>query len=236
MDTGRRPHGGRFGNLTGRMKAGVSVGAAAAELDAIEKRLDVTAPGPYRALGVQLVPLADDVLGEVHKSLWLLMGAVGLVLAAACANVANLLLARTTARAHEVVTRAALGASPRRLISQFLVESLLLSLAGGVAGVVVARWTLDLLVRVGAAKIPRAHEIGLDWTAFAFLLAVCVVVAVMFGLAPAMVARTDAQDITKASGPRDGLPDLQPDARWARDARSHWHSCWPLASLACCAS
>ncbi len=198
-----RLNGGRFGNLTGRMKAGVSVGAAAAELDAIEKRLDVTAPGPYRALGVQLVPLADDVLGEVHKSLWLLMGAVGLVLAAACANVANLLLARTTARAQEVVTRAALGASPRRLISQFLVESLLLSLAGGVAGVVVARWTLDLLVRVGAAKIPRAHEIGLDWTAFAFLLAVCVVVAVMFGLAPAvMVARTDAQDITKASGGR----------------------------------
>ena len=198
-----RPTGGRFGNVTGRMKAGVSVGAAAAELDAIEKRLDATAPGPYRAIGVQLVPLADDVRGEVHKSLWLLMGAVFLVLAAACANVANLLLARTTARAHEVVTRAALGASPRRLIGQFLVESLLLSLAGGVAGVIVARWTLDLLVRVGEARIPRAHEIALDWTAFAFLLAVCVVVALLFGLAPAvMAARTDAQEITRVSGGR----------------------------------
>ena len=129
----------------------------------------MTAPGPYRALGVELVPLADDVLGEVHKSLWLLLGAVGLVLAAACANVANLLLARTTTRAHEVLTRAALGASPRRLVGQFLVESLLLSLTGGVAGVIVARWTLDLLVKVGAARIPRAHEIALDWTAFAFL-------------------------------------------------------------------
>ena len=198
-----RLNGGRFGNVTGRLKPGVTIGAAHAELDAIEKRLDVTAPGPYRALGVELVPLADDVLGEVHKSLWLLLGAVGLVLAAACANVANLLLARTTTRAHEVLTRAALGASPRRLVGQFLVESLLLSLTGGVAGVIVARWTLDLLVRVGAARIPRAHEIALDWTAFAFLLTVCVVVAVLFGLAPAiMVARTDAQDITKTSGGR----------------------------------
>ena len=195
--------GGRFGNVTGRLKAGVTIGAAHAELDAIEKGLDVTAPGRYRALGVQLVPLADDVRGEVHKSLWLMLAAVGLVLAAACANVGNLLLARTAARAHEVVTRAALGASPRRLAAQFLVESLLLSLMGGVAGVIVARWTLDLLVKVGAARIPRAHEIALDWTAFAFLLGVCAVVAVVFGLAPAiMAARTEAQDITKTSGGR----------------------------------
>ncbi len=198
-----RPDGGRFGSATGRLKPGVSIGAAAAELDAIEKRLDITAPGPYRALGVRIVPLADEVLGPVAKSLWLLFGAVGLVLAAACANVANLLLARTAARAHEVVTRAALGASPRRLISQFLVESLLLGLAGGLAGVIVARWTLALLVGIGAGRIPRAHEIALDWTAFAFMLAVCLVVAVLFGLAPAILAaRTDAQDITKASGGR----------------------------------
>jgi predicted permease len=198
-----RQNGGRFGHVTARIKPGVTVGGATAELDAIEKRLDVTAPGPYRALGVQLVPLADDVLGAVGKSLWLLFGAVGLVLAAACANVANLLLSRTAARAHEVVTRAALGASPRRLISQFLVESLLLSVAGGLTGVIVARWTLDLLVRVGAARIPRAHEIALDWSAFGFLLAVCVIVAVLFGLAPAlMAARTEAQDVTKASGGR----------------------------------
>ena len=198
-----RPNGGRFGHLTGRLKAGVAVGAASAELNAIEKRLDVTAPGPYRALGVQVVPLAEDVLGSIHKSLWLLFGAVGLVLAAACANIANLLLSRTASRSQEVVTRAALGASRRRLIGQFMVESLLLSLAGGVAGIVVARWTLDLLLTVGSAKIPRVHELSLDWTAFAFLLLICGVVAVLFGLAPALLAsRTQAHDITKSSGGR----------------------------------
>jgi putative ABC transport system permease protein len=194
------------GNVIGRLKPGVAVRSAEQELELIEKRLDVTAPARYRATGVQLTPLADEVLGAVHRSLWLLFGAVALVLAAACANVANLLLARTTARAHEIVTRAALGAGPLRLARQFLAESLLLALAGGAAGVALAFWGVDVLIAVGAAKIPRAHEVALDWQAFLFLLIVCVSTAVLFGLAPALLAsRADTQRITKESGGRSTM-------------------------------
>jgi putative ABC transport system permease protein len=194
------------GNVIGRLKPGVAVRSAEQELELIEKRLDVTAPARYRATGVQLTPLADEVLGAVHRSLWLLFGAVALVLAAACANVANLLLARTTARAHEIVTRAALGAGPLRLARQFLAESLLLALAGGAAGVALAVWGVDVLIAVGAAKIPRAHEVALDWQAFLFLLIVCVSTAVLFGLAPALLAsRADTQRITKESGGRSTM-------------------------------
>jgi predicted permease len=194
--------GGRW-SVIGRLKPGVSVRAAEQELLLVQKRQDAVAPPPYRAPGVQLTPFADEVLGAVHRSLWLLFGAVGLVLAAACANVANLLLARTTARAQEIVTRAALGAGPSRLVRQFLAESLLLSLAGGAAGVALAFWGVGVLITIGAAKIPRAHEVALDWQAFAFLFVVCVLTAVLFGLAPALAAsHADVQSITKESGGR----------------------------------
>jgi putative ABC transport system permease protein len=196
-----RPNGGRFANVTGRLGPGVTIEAAQAELNAIESRLDVTQPGPNRALGVQLTSLGDEVLGPVRPSLWLLFGAVALVLAAACANVANLLLARTTGRIPEIATRAALGAGPARLGRQFLAESLLLSFAGGAAGVMLAKWTLDLLVALAAERIPRAHEIALDWRTFAFLLIVCAAAALAFGLVPGLIAaRTDAQQAIKASG------------------------------------
>ncbi len=196
------PTGGRWG-VVGRLKPGVDVRAATQELLLIQKRQDAAAPAQYRGSGVEITPLAEEVLGAVHRSLWLLFGAVALVLAAACANVANLLLARTTARAQEIVTRGALGAGPLRLVRQFLAESLLLSLAGGAAGVALAFWGVDLLIRVGSAKIPRAHEVALDWQAFLFLLLVCVVTAVLFGLAPALAAsQADVQSIARESGGR----------------------------------
>ena len=145
--------------------------------------------------------LADEVLGPVQSSLWMLFGAVGLVLAAACANVANLLLARMLVRTQEVVTRVALGASRTRMVRQFLAESLLLSMAGGCAGIALAAWGTGALVGFYTGRLPRTHEVTLDWQAFAFLLLACGVTAGLFGLAPALTAaQVDAHDVTRTSG------------------------------------
>jgi putative ABC transport system permease protein len=189
------------GSVVGRLKPGATIEAAAAELRVIAAQVQQQLANPRARIGVRLEPLDDVVVGPVRRSLWMLFAAVGLVLAAACANVANLLLARMTVRIREVVTRAALGATRRRLACQFLAESLLLSLVGGAAGVLVARWGTGLLTRLAAARIPRTHEVALDWQAFVFLLLICVATAILFGLAPAVVAtRVDVQSITRESG------------------------------------
>lgn len=202
-------------SVTARLKPAASIEEAAAELRVIAARVQEQYQGTAVRVGVRLEPLAHVVIAPVRRSLWMLFAAVGLVLAAACANVANLLLARMAARTREVVTRAALGAGRLRLVRQFLAESLLLSLGGGLLGIAVARWSTDLLVAVGSAKIPRAHEIVLDWRAFAFLLIACLTTAVLFGLAPALTAaRLDVHDVAKGS---DGQAMLGRNYRRIRD-------------------
>ena len=192
--------GGRL-SVVARLGPGVSLEAAAAELRVIGGRAQAEGASPGRRAGVRIEPLTDVVIGPVRRSLWMLFGAVGLVLLAACANMANLLLARTTVRMREVVTRAALGASRMRLARQFLAESLILSLAGGLAGVAVARWGLDLLVRTAGPMIPRTHEVALDWQAFSFLLAACLLIAVLFGIAPACAAAgMDVSGVAREAG------------------------------------
>ena len=192
-------------SVVARLNPGVPMDQGEAELRLIAARLEqqqrqqAPANANFR-VGVRTVALAEAVTGPVRTSLWMLFAAVALVLAAACANVANLLLARTSVRVREIVTRAALGASRGRLARQFVAESLLLGLTGAIGGIAVARWSVSLLGRIGYAWLPRAHEISLDWQAFVFLLLVCVATAVLFGLAPAfMAARLDAQGVTKES-------------------------------------
>jgi predicted permease len=183
------PGFGRRGRVTARLKSGASLDAAIAELQVIAARVENDSfRGTRTRVGVRVVPLAREVIEPVRQSLWLLFAAVGLVLLAACTNVANLLLARMTTRTGEVVTRAALGAGRFRLVRQFLAEGILLSIAGGVIGLLVAWWGSNLLVTLGSARIPRAHEVSFDWQAFTFLLLTTLVTAVVFSLAPALQA------------------------------------------------
>lgn len=195
-----------------RLKPDVTLDVAQAELAGIAARVEAQVRGSEaRQVGVRVRPLGDVVVAPVRTSLWILFAAVGLVLVAACANIANLLLARMTVRSREVVTRAALGAGRLRLVRQFLAESLLLSVAGALLGMFVAHWGTTTLVTVMAGRIPRIHDVTLDWRAFAFLLVVCLATAIFFGLAPALAAaRVDVNAIARASaghatgGPRFG--------------------------------
>jgi putative ABC transport system permease protein len=145
-------------------------------------------------------PLTEEVVDPVRRSLWILFGAVILVLAAACANVANLVLARMTVRASEIVIRTALGAGAARLVRQFIAEGLMLALAGGGGGALLAVWGTNLLVTLGAAKIPRAHEVTLDWQVFAVLFGGCVVMASIFGLVAASAASKAGGQLAKEPG------------------------------------
>ena len=191
--------------VAGRLKSGVSPASAQSEMAAIAKRIESQYADTQGGRSVLLTPLADAVTGSVRTSLMILLGAVGLVLLIACANVANLLLARAAVRTREVAIRAALGASRARLIRQFLIESVILAIAGGAAGILLANWGTSLLLALAEGQIPRAQEIGLDWRVFVFLLGVSVVTGIVFGLAPAFAAsRVDVQNNLKDGGRGSG--------------------------------
>jgi predicted permease len=175
----------------GRLKPGLTVAAAQSQLDALVASLRNQFPDDYPADSkwtVRLVPLKENVVGNVRQSLILLLGAVALVLLIGCVNVANLMLARASARSREMAVRQTLGAARKRLVRQLLTESLLLSLLGGVAGLVILFCMKGFLLRLIPESLPRLNDLSINWTAMLFALAASIAAGVIFGLAPASQA------------------------------------------------
>ncbi|HEY7547370.1 MAG TPA: ABC transporter permease, partial [Blastocatellia bacterium] len=190
--------GANFLTVMGRLKKGVSVEQAQSEMDSVAGNLAAQYPNWNEGSGVQVTSLHEAVVGDVRLMLMVLLAAVGLVLLIACANVANLLLARATARQKEIAIRSALGASRFRVIRQLMTESLMLALIGGGLGLLLAMWGLDFLVALSPEDIPRLGEITLDSRVTAFTLLVSVVTGLIFGLAPALqVSKLDLNETLK---------------------------------------
>lgn len=171
-----------------RLKPSVTRAQAQAELDGMGRRLAEAFPDNDKDRGYRLVPLHEQLTGRMRASLWTLLGVVGLVLLIASANVANLLLARGVARQREMAVRASMGASPARLVRQLLVESVVLGLAGGAAGLALAEVGTSLLLRLVPGNLPRSGDVGIDAGVLSFTLAVSVAAGMVFGIAPALAA------------------------------------------------
>jgi len=191
--------------VIGRLKSGIKMEAADSEMKQIAARLATQFPDQQKGRSVWLRSVQDVLVGDLRPVLLILMGAVGFVLLIACANVANLLLARAVSRTREVAVRAALGASRPRLIRQFLTESILLALAGGVVGAFLGDAGVQALVALASNQIPQATSIHLDATVFLFLLAVCLGAGVIFGLVPAFqITSRDLQTGLREGGRSGG--------------------------------
>ena len=170
----------------GRLRSGVSPASAAREVAAVTAVLEREFPGTNR--DVRVMPLQEKVVGNVRPVLLVILGAVALVLLIACANVANMLLARSSARRREIALRAAIGAGRGRLIRQLLTESVVLACVGGAAGVALGAWGLKALLAVAPESIPRLHDVRLDLRVLFATLGVALLTGIAFGLAPALEA------------------------------------------------
>jgi putative ABC transport system permease protein len=201
IDPAKLDPGPHYLNVVGRLKPGVTLAQAQADMSVIAARLSQQYKEKNAGHGVKLEPLANVLVGDISLALYVLLGAVGFVLLIACANLANLTLARVGARQKEIALRTALGASRLRIVRQLLIESVMLALGGGVGGLVLAFWAVRWVVSLSADTIPRAREISIDPRVAGFTLLVSVITGVLFGLAPALqVSRPDLTDALKESG------------------------------------
>ena len=199
----------------GRLKPGVGLSQAKAELESIVQRLAPAFPAFRKNWGITLVPLHEQVVGKIRPTLWILFGAVALVLLIACVNVANLLLTRTADRQKELAIRAALGASRSRIVRQLLFESVLLALIGGSAGALLAVWITKLFSTSLLTSLPRGEEVAVNAAVLLFTLAISLITAFIFGIAPALHGSNPNLNETlkeggrrSAAGSRRGLRDL----------------------------
>ncbi|HEV2348630.1 MAG TPA: ABC transporter permease [Terriglobia bacterium] len=201
-------------HAVGRLKPGVTLAQAQADMDAVARHLAAAFPEADKNVGVAVVSLQQDIVGNVQPILLVLQAAVAFLLLIACANVAHLLLARSLGREQEFALRAALGASPWRVVRQLFTESVLLSGAGGALGLLFAYWGFRGMVRALPGALPRAAEVSLDARVFAFTLGVSFFAGILFGLAPALKAsRINLQETLKegghgGGGPRHRLPGI----------------------------
>jgi predicted permease len=185
----------------GRLKPGVTLAQAQADMDEVTRNLAIAFPGADKGIGANIVPLKEQMVGDVRPFLLVLLTAVGFVLLLACVNVASLLLARSAGRRREFAVRTALGASRRRIVCQLLTESLLLGIASGAVGLLLAVWGTHAALGLVPVALPRIDEIGLDFRVLAFATALSLLSGTLFGLVPAWkTSQADPQTALKEGG------------------------------------